>query len=622
MTAGIADRPSPAAPVDPPASDTVAWWRDRLLWLVTAVVTVPLLAVAAVVATRDWFPASDWALIEIRTRDVGTSSTPLLGPFSRYGWNHPGPLMFWLLAPAYRLGGQSASALMAGAAVLNAIGLAAGTAVVRRVGGTAAVLVWGVAAAVFVHAAADVLIDPWNPYIAVVPFAVFVVSCWGLATGVWPLAALVAATGSLLVQSHVGYAALVPPLVVWAVVWAIVATRRRWSADRMRVAGSLAAAVAISLVLWAAPVGEQVSADPGNMTQIVEYFTDSGDEPVAGWSAAATVVGRSLAPFGPWLGFDEPIDPSTLAVADTAVWWALPALGALAVVTALAARRRDRTALLASGTVAVALLAGAWAVSRINGIAYFYIVRWWWAMGLLTWFTVAWLAVRAVARRRRGVPARLVTAATVAAVVVMAAAGSVTVATATSLPDPGPGTDSLAVGALRPQLLGALPPLPDGEAYLVRPLGFSLFETYFGVVNELDAAGVAVVGDPWLEPHFGSARTVGGDGAPDTLVATVVVASGEDFGDLADNAEWELVATYDPLTPAQRAELEGLQDRVRQALVAAGRADETEAVVDRRVLDVLRDDNPGVDAATAARIGELMFGGTRVRVFVRATPVS
>src|SRR3712207_8448963 len=30
----------------------------------------------------------DWALLEVRVRDVGSSETPLVGAYSRFGWNH------------------------------------------------------------------------------------------------------------------------------------------------------------------------------------------------------------------------------------------------------------------------------------------------------------------------------------------------------------------------------------------------------------------------------------------------------------------------------------------------------------------------------------------------------
>jgi len=342
-----------------------------------ALLAAPLLVVAGIVVTRSWFPTSDWALIEARTRDVGTSATPLLGPFSRYGWNHPGPAMFWLLAPFYRLAGQQASGLMAGAAVMNAVVLAAGAGVARRVGGRSLLLVFGVAAAVFIHAAAHLLIDPWNPYIALAPFAVLILATWGLATGVWWMAPVVVAMGSFTLQSHVGYGLLVPPLVVWALVVGALRLRDRWEHDRRQVATALVASVGVGLAMWLAPLGQQLASNPGNMTEIVSYFTSPGDELPAGWRVAGDAVSRSLAPFGPWLGFEEPIDPATLQVAATSVLWALPVLVLLGLTTVAAVRRRDRVAIVGAGTLAVAMVMGVVAVSRISGVAYFYIVRWW-----------------------------------------------------------------------------------------------------------------------------------------------------------------------------------------------------------------------------------------------------
>lgn len=584
-----------------------------MLWAVMALVTFPLVAVAAIVATRSWFPTSDWALIEAKTRDVGTATTPLLGPFSRYGWNHPGPTMFWLLAPAYRITGNAAAGLMAGAALFNAAMVAAGTAVSRRVGGRSLLVAWGVAAAVFVHAAADMLIDPWNPYIAVLPFAVFVMAAWGLSTGVWWLAPVVVATGSFAIHSHVGYGLVVPPVVLWAVVAALPGLRRSWTSQRRTLVAAGVTTVAVAAVMWAAPLAEQVTADPGNVSAIVTYFTSPSDEPAAGWGAAADVVGRSLAPFAPWLGFAEPIDPDTLQVGSTALWWALPLLVALGVGVAAAARRRDRVALLGAATVGVALAISAFAVSRISGVAFFYIVRWWWALGMLAWMLAVWMGWRAAARWATD---RLRTAGLAAALVVTAAFGVATVVEATDLPNPGPQGESAALSAMAGDLVAALPTPSDGEAYWVVPRGFALFETFFGVVNLLDGEGIAVVTDPDFIAHFGEHRTIGGRRAPEPGAGTIVVVSGEVTGDFADNPEWELIASYDPLTDDQRAELTGLQNKVAAALVAQGRTDEAGWVRDRRVMDLVRNEPLGLTPDEARSLTKLAFAGDRQRVYV------
>src|SRR5688572_2580973 len=79
-------------------------------------------------ANDRWGPLFERAIIEIRVRDVGTASTPLIGITGRLGTaetgiqsaSHPGPLPFYALAPVYRLLGASYWALRASTLVLHA----------------------------------------------------------------------------------------------------------------------------------------------------------------------------------------------------------------------------------------------------------------------------------------------------------------------------------------------------------------------------------------------------------------------------------------------------------------------------------------------------------------------
>lgn len=597
------------------------WWRDRLLWVVMVLVTAPLMVVAAMVAGRTWLPASDWALIELRTREVGTANTPLVGPFSRYGWNHPGPTMFWLLAPAYRFGGQAASSLMVGAALLNATMIAASIAIARRVGGRSLLVLWGAATAAFIHAAADMLIDPWNPYLSLAPFAVFMLASWGLATGVWWLAPVVVATGSFTIHNHVGYVLVVSVVMVWVVVAAAGAFRQQWSSQRRSLIGPLVASLAVASGMWLAPVVQQVTDEPANMSGIVSYFTRDGNEPAAGWGAAGDVVGRSLAPFGPWLGFGEPTDPDTLQVGPTPAAWALPLIVLLLATGIAAARRRDRIGVVAAATVGVAMVAGTVAVSRISGVAYFYIVRWWWVVGMLAWVVVVWLAWRLVADRAN---ATTRTVALTCALVAMAGFGTATIAGAGTLPNPGPPVESNAVAATTDDVVAALSPSnglkPDSSGpYRLVPRGPSLNETFFGLVNQLDKRGVAVVVDPEFQPHVGAHRVVGQPDAAAPSAGTVVVVSGGSTRGFDTDADWELVAVHDPLTPAQRRELDGLQERVAAELSARGRTADADVAREFEVIGLVRNDPLGLTPQEVASLTLLAFSGKRQWVFVSPT---
>jgi hypothetical protein len=57
------------------------WTRRRVQTLGWAIAAIPLLALASRVAPSHWVSFSDWASIELRTRDVGTRFTPLVGPY-------------------------------------------------------------------------------------------------------------------------------------------------------------------------------------------------------------------------------------------------------------------------------------------------------------------------------------------------------------------------------------------------------------------------------------------------------------------------------------------------------------------------------------------------------------
>ena len=80
----------------------------RLAALV-AVAAVPIVVAAARAVNRGWYPLGDNALYALRARDVLTSNHPLIGTWtsaslaSGIDLNHPGPLLFDLLAAPARI---------------------------------------------------------------------------------------------------------------------------------------------------------------------------------------------------------------------------------------------------------------------------------------------------------------------------------------------------------------------------------------------------------------------------------------------------------------------------------------------------------------------------------------
>ena len=103
-------------------------WTGVALWLG---VWAPFLIVAAVRTRIHWFPIQDQAVLDMRVRDlIRGRDVPLVGAFSRFGWSHPGPIWFYVLAPFRAIGGSDG--LLAGSILLFGAGIATLPVVVLR----------------------------------------------------------------------------------------------------------------------------------------------------------------------------------------------------------------------------------------------------------------------------------------------------------------------------------------------------------------------------------------------------------------------------------------------------------------------------------------------------------
>ena len=104
--------------------DVRRWSGRRWLALVViGLMVAPAVAAFVSLAGRAWWPTDDFAIIDLRVRDVFTMNTPSTGLYSRPGWNHPGPLMFWGIAPLSWLSGDATWATRVGGAILQALAL-------------------------------------------------------------------------------------------------------------------------------------------------------------------------------------------------------------------------------------------------------------------------------------------------------------------------------------------------------------------------------------------------------------------------------------------------------------------------------------------------------------------
>ncbi|HSS08309.1 MAG TPA: hypothetical protein VLL25_00385, partial [Acidimicrobiales bacterium] len=118
--------------------------RQRARWyaptLSLAAVALPLGALLIAWLLRQghgYTPVGDHALIEMRVRDIGHHPV-LVGIYSRYGWYHPGPALFYLLWLPYQLTRHASLSLPATAILVNLLSVAGIVAIVYRRAGRAA----------------------------------------------------------------------------------------------------------------------------------------------------------------------------------------------------------------------------------------------------------------------------------------------------------------------------------------------------------------------------------------------------------------------------------------------------------------------------------------------------
>ena len=141
---------------------------QRLALLAWGLALVPLAVAAGRAIHGGWVPVGDSALMAIRSRDVlgggPGGDMPLLGMWASTSWsvgfdmNHPGPLLYLVLAvPAALVGGGGG--LVIGTAALNMASVTGIFVVSRRVGGdvvaaaamaVTAILCWSFGSAVLV----------------------------------------------------------------------------------------------------------------------------------------------------------------------------------------------------------------------------------------------------------------------------------------------------------------------------------------------------------------------------------------------------------------------------------------------------------------------------------------
>jgi hypothetical protein len=488
--------------------------------------------------------------------------------------NHPGPLYFDLLAvPARVL--PSGAGVALGAALVNALCIV-GIALFayRRGGALFGTLSMAATGSLCWAMGSEMLFEPWNPHSTLLPFLFVLVLVWSMTCGDLPALPFAAGVGSLLVQTHLSYALLVPLLGTWGIFGLVIHLRslRRhepdaWGVRRRRALRFCGGAGVVLVVCWLQPLIEQFTSEgDGNLTRLLDNAR-SGKAGTIGVGFGTRVVATVIS-LPPWW-----FRPSMRDAFNKD--WHAPALGVavfsligLCAVLAWCAwdahRRNDRASSRAIMTAVVGLLAAlitAWqGPVTVFGTVTPHTFRWLWPLGAFVFFAVATTVCRRIVGD--GVASQSLLVAVFTLVTVLVAALNLPFADEGS----GPNSQEYAIPAAH-DVNRRMQSLKNQGPLLIDDVFRGVFADPYGgaVVAELQLHGIPfLASDPGLIREFGPGRVYNGHNAK----AALLLRMGEATRDAPPGSR--RVALGEGLSPADQRELSRLNSQIGE-YIQAGR---------------------------------------------------
>jgi hypothetical protein len=419
------ETPDAAEPVDDerlPTNAATPPKRRLSLDAVRVVTWASIVCAFAVACGRSiadgWIAVSDDGAIALRSWNVFSANTPLIGqhtqvaPALARSVYDLGPLQYWLLAVPVHLdpvhGVLWGSAFWCVVAALLAV--EAARSAVGKVGSVVVALavVWAT------WWIPGVALNPvWNPYLGAMFFFALLASSFAVLLGHhrwWPVAVV---AGSVATQAHLVYAIDSLFAVVFSGIVLFVRavrSRRRW----MPLAIGLLAAIAS----WIAPLVQQLTSSPGNITLLLR---SQNGQARLGLAYGLRVINAAVVPLPIWLRpeHDENL-AHTFAGRSAAV--GVVVLLLTAAVAILGWRQSNKPlmymALLSTGSaIGCAVTIGNVVTTKKDTLAY--MVAALLPLAVMVWATLAWGAVTAfevlAARSAAGSPEPAVAATAVEA---------------------------------------------------------------------------------------------------------------------------------------------------------------------------------------------------------------
>ncbi|MBX3190628.1 MAG: hypothetical protein KF819_26745 [Labilithrix sp.] len=360
---------------------------------------------------------ADLAQMEYDTRRVWSGDT-LLGLASRFGWSHPGPLLFYVLAPFQKLFGSSSTGVYVGTTLLSGAAAIASVVAARIFAGRAHAIAILVVLLAWLTAFGNVAANPWVRVVVVLPLFAFLVLGAFFALGQTAAGAPAIFFGAIAAETHV---ATVPTVAIGsacALGVFLIGKRRRARALHARERRHLWIGAAIAVVALVPPLVEQITGPHGrgNLARIVSFFGartapyKSLGAAIENWAIATSWLPHRAAHLDladdwqiPFAMRWDPI-PAT-APASARITAAIFVASMLAAIV-VARRRRDHASLawLVAGLLGSVLAINA--LRAMVGDDHYSLIFWTTAASSLAWVGALSTACAAIEARLATLPAR------------------------------------------------------------------------------------------------------------------------------------------------------------------------------------------------------------------------
>jgi hypothetical protein len=345
--------------------------------------------------SEDVVPTGDSALLEFQV--IGAMKfEQMLGPYSRYGWNHPGPMYLYFLMPIYWLAGQTWGAFLLGARFIALISAAVFMLLAsfvyrdqdRALGYSLLIL-----AACFSWINQQTLSSEWNPSIVLLPYLVLILSCAIIAAGDLTALPIGIVAMSFVVQTWIGLApvailVLMASLVIWF--FPEMSIRLGLDTERTGQPSRIFFIVGIMIIiLWCLPVTEQITHRNGNFSKIYQFIMQDGEGHHFLEAAIITLKTAS------WISVLRPESIQDHSNNGIGLGLAFVQLFMFAAAFVGSVKRKANLRLSLCITAAISLLGAMVTVKNIHGPFFFpesedvHVVYWIQMVGFVIWAVVA-----------------------------------------------------------------------------------------------------------------------------------------------------------------------------------------------------------------------------------------